>query len=335
MSPLKIGRASASWAGGITLAVAALVVGPLLHPISGAMVGARDFRPCRIEGAAFPKRIVDPSGRTRVLAAPPRRIVSSYLAADEILAALVEPDRVAAASLYADDPSSSNCVGAFPAPVARVRGEPEEVLALRPDLVFVTSFTDEGTVRLLDNAGVALVRFSDWDSFAGVLAHIRLIGAAVGAEARAETLVQSVEQRLASVEARVRGRPRPRVLYYEPPGYTRGAGALIDEMIDRAGGANVAREMGITGVAEIGFESVLALRPEVVVIPGFTASREVPAALAHAGGWSELPAVRAHRVYVVPASVVTAISHHAAHGVEVLARVLHPESGGAPGARRD
>ena len=58
------------------------------------------------------------------------------------------------------------------------------------------------------------------------------------------------------------------MLYYEPPGYTRGTGALIDEMIDRAGGSNVAREMGLKGVAEIGFENVLALRPEVIVIPG-------------------------------------------------------------------
>ena len=58
----------------------------------------------------------------------------------------------------------------FPPPVARVRGEPEEILALQPDLVFVTNFTDEGTVRLLDGAGIPLVRFAGWDSFAGVLA---------------------------------------------------------------------------------------------------------------------------------------------------------------------
>src|SRR4029077_7989937 len=89
------------------LAVGALVVGalgvsPLLHPISGAMVGARDFHPCRIEGASFPKRLVDPSGRARAIPEPPRRIVSGYLASDEILAALVEPSRLAAVSIYAD-----------------------------------------------------------------------------------------------------------------------------------------------------------------------------------------------------------------------------------------
>jgi cobalamin transport system substrate-binding protein len=308
------------------LVVAGLGVGPLLHPISGAMVGASDFHPCLIEGASFPKRLVDPSGRARAIPEPPRRIVSGYLASDEILAALVEPARLAAVSIYADDPSSSNCLHAFPPPVRRVRGEPEEILALRPDLVFVTNFTDEGTVRLLDGAGIPLIRFAGWDSFAGVVADIRLTGAAVGAEARGEELARDIERRLAAVEERVRGRARPRVLYYEPPGYTRGAGALIDEMIERAGGFNVAREMALQGVAEIGFESVLALRPEVIVIPGFGPAPVLPAALAGSPGWSQLPAVRAGRVRVLPASSITAISQHAAAGLEELAHVVHPEA---------
>jgi iron complex transport system substrate-binding protein len=323
-------------AGARSVAVGALgagVVGLLyatLSPISGAMVGARDFHACRIDGAGagagFPKRLVDPAGRTRTIAAPPRRIVSGYLASDEILAALVDPSRIAAVSIYADDASSSNCLGAFPPPIRRVRGEPEEILALRPDMVFVSNFTDEGTVRLLDGAGLPLVRFAGWDSFAGVLADIRLTGAAVGAEAGAEALAQSVERRLAAVERRIRGRPRPRVLYYELPGYTRGPGSLIDEMIERAGGSNVARELGIRDVAELGLESLLALRPEVLVIPGFGPALVVPDALSRSAGWADLPAVRAGRVHVLAASAITSISHHAARGLEQLARLIHPEA---------
>ena len=312
--------------GGLAL----LLVGAATRPISGAMVGARGFHPARVEGERFPKRLLDPAGRVRVLAAPPRRIVSSYLGSDEILSALIDKSRLAAVSIYADDPSSSNCLGAFPPPIARVRGEPEEILALQPDLVLVTNFTQDGTVRLLDGAGVPLLRSDSWESFAGVLAHIRLLGAAVGAEAGAEQLVSSLQRRLAAVAARVDGRPRPRVLYYELPGYTRGEGALIDEMIERAGGNNVAREMAIRGVAELSLESVLALRPEVLILPGFGAGQaatEIPPTLTRAAGWSEIPAVKTGRVHVVPASAVTSLSQHAARGLEELARIIHPEAG--------
>jgi iron complex transport system substrate-binding protein len=316
---------------GTLLGAALLLAGAGRHPISGAMVGAADFHASQVRGADFPKQLIGPAGRARILPAPPHRIVSSYLGSDEILAVLVDRARIAAVSIYADDASSSNCLGAFPAPVARVRGEPEEIVALRPDLVLVTNFTRDGTVRLLDGAGLPILRTDTWawQSFAGVLAHLRLIGAAVGAEAGAEALAASVERRLAAVDARVRGRPRPRVLYYEVPGYTRGAGALIDEMIERAGGINVARELGIKGVAEIGFESVLALRPEVLVIPGFgtgPAATSVPEALTRGAGWSAIPAVRSGRVQVVPASAITSLSHHAARGLEALARIIHPEA---------
>jgi iron complex transport system substrate-binding protein len=314
--------------GGVAVGVVALLVGVGLQPISSAMVGAGDFHPARIEGDRFPKRMIDPAGRVRILPAPPRRIVSSYLGSDEILSVLVDRSRLVAVSIYADDTSSSNCLGSFPPPIARVRGEPEEILALRPDLVLVTNFTLDGTVRLLDGAGVPLLRCDSWESFAGVLDHIRLIGAAVGAEADAEDLARAVERRLAAVAARVAGRPRPRVLYYEVPGYTRGAGALIDEMIERAGGSNVAREMGIRGVAELGFESVLFLRPEVLVLPGFGAGQaatEIPRVLTRAAGWSEIPAVKSGRVHVIPASAITSLSQHAARGLEELARIIHPD----------
>jgi iron complex transport system substrate-binding protein len=210
-----------------------------------------------------------------------------------------------------------------------VRGEPEEIIALRPDLVLVTNFTQDGTVRLLDGAGVPILRSDSWESFDGVLTHIRLLGAAVGAEAGAEDLARDVERRLAAVAARVRRRARPRVLYYEVPGYTRGAGSLIDEMIERAGGANVARELGIRGVAELGFESVLALRPEILVLPGFgigQAAAEIPPTLTHAAGWAEIPAVKTGRVHVVPASSITSLSQHAARGLEELAKIIHPET---------
>jgi iron complex transport system substrate-binding protein len=317
--------------GAAAVLATVLLVAGRAHPIRGALVGARGFGDGRIEGDAFPKRLTTPAGDVRLIPAPPDRIVSVYLASDEILAALVAPARLAAVSIFADDPGSSNCLGVYPPPraapwIARVRGEAEEILALRPDLVFVTNFTDDGTVRLLDGAGVPVVRFTDWASFDGVLADIRLTGAAVGAEAQAEALARAVEARLRAVDARVRGLPRVRALYYEIPGYTRGAGSLNDEMIQRAGGANVAREIGLQGIAPIGIESVLALAPEVIVIPGFDADGRVPEGLLSTPGWGQIPAVRAGRVHVVPAAWLTSVSQHAARGVEELARLFHPEA---------
>ena len=40
--------------------------------------------------------------------------------------------------------------------------------------------------------------------------------------------------------------------------------------------------------------------------------------------WGQVPAVRAGRVYEIPGAWIATISHHAAQGLERVARVLHP-----------
>ena len=91
-------------------------------------------------------------------------------------------------SAYVDDPATSNCHDAYPARIARLRSDPETIIALAPDLVCVAGFTAADPLRLLVGAGLPVVRWSRFDSFADVMDEIRMLGAAVGEEARADAL---------------------------------------------------------------------------------------------------------------------------------------------------
>jgi iron complex transport system substrate-binding protein len=292
-----------------------VAAGALARRSRGAVVGARPFADSRVEGTAFPRRLVDAAGETRLLPRPPARIVSTYLACDEVLAELVPPDRMAGVSIFADDPGTSRVVGAFPPRVARLRAEPESVLALEPDLVCVSAFTEIEALRLLAGTGLPILRWSRLDSFADVLGGVRLLGAAVGEEARADAVVQAAEARLDAVERRVHGAARPRALFFGLPGFTLGKGTLVDEIITRAGGRNAAAELGIQGPSPLGLEMVLALEPDVILMPRYGRDES---------GRAQLGAAAA-RVQELPASLLTSVSHHAAEGVVAVARVLHPE----------
>jgi iron complex transport system substrate-binding protein len=294
--------------------------------IRGAIIGARALADSRLEGPGFPKRIVDPAGDVHLLAAPPVRIVSTFLAADEIVAALVDPGRVAGVSYFVDAPATSNAVGVFPPSVARVRGEAERIIELRPDLVFVTSYTDANAVKLLQGAGASLVRFSRFNALGDVLANVRLVGAAIGAEPEAASLIAAARRRIEAVRARVAGRPLVRVLLYDVPAYSVGAGTLIDDMIQTAGGVNVVSELGLRGPLKLGLETVLELEPAVIIIPRYAENVDSMAMLAGNTAWTALTAVRTRRVYHIPASALSAVSHHAIAGLEQLATVLHPET---------
>jgi len=294
----------------------------------GAVVGARPFADSRVEGTGFPRRLVDAAGELRLLPRPPVRIVSTYLACEEMLAALVPVARVVGVSVFADDASTSNCAGFYPPRVARLHAEPERVLALEPDLVCVAGYTDIEALRLLAGAHLPLLRWARLDSFADVLAGLRLLGAAVGEDARAEELAAAVEAELADVERRVRGVRAPRVLYYDTPGYTMGAATLVDEIITRAGGRNAAAELGMRGPGQLGVEMVLALDPDVIVMPRY-GTGETAAAIAReqatSSSFRRVVGGASARIREVPASTITSVSQHAARGLALVARLLHPE----------
>jgi iron complex transport system substrate-binding protein len=309
------------------LAAAPLVgAGLLASRVRGALVGARGFADSRVEGAAFPRRLVDPAGVVHALPRPPARVVSTYLACEENLAALVPVDRVVGVSVYADDRSVSNCLDVYPPRVVRLRSDPEQVLAVEPDLVCISGYNDLESVRLLAAAGVPLLRQSRIETFGDMTARIRLLGAALGADARADALAREVEAAVADADRRLRGARRVRVLYYDPLGYTMGAGTIVDEILTHAGGHNVALELGVRGSGQVGLEAVFAHEPEANILPRYADVLPAFTALTESPIWRRVPAVAAGRLHEVPAAWVNTESFHAARGLARVARLLHPEA---------
>ena len=81
--------------------------------------------------------------------APPRRVASINLSADEILSAILPPGRLVGVTRFADEPGTSNIVGRIPASVSRFqKADMERLVALAPDLVIVSEYTDADFLRL-------------------------------------------------------------------------------------------------------------------------------------------------------------------------------------------
>lgn len=313
------------------LALLAVALWAYLPP-NAVFVAGGGLGGTQVIGAGFPKRLIDPAGREHLLEAPPRRIVSAILAGDEMLAELVPVERVVGVSNLVDDASISNVAGHYPPGIARVRADAEVLLALQPDLVLVSTYSDAAAVRMLLAAGVAVVRVAAFDSFDEAAASLRLLGEILGVPMRANAAVDEMERRLAEVAAQVAGRTRPKTLYYSRGGSTGGPGTLTDEMIQRAGGYNLIRETGITGHRQITRELAIALQPEVIILSDWSGGggSAVADELRNSPAWQAAPAVRNGNVYALPGGWVTSGSQFRVAGVEALARRLHPEAFDAP-----
>ncbi|HXU28957.1 MAG TPA: cobalamin-binding protein [Thermoanaerobaculia bacterium] len=139
---------------------------------------------------------------------------------------------------------------------------------------------------------------------ADVFADIRSVGEKIGREQEAADLVDGLEARLAKLHAGA-GAQRPRVLaleWLEPPF---AGGHWVPEMIEAAGGIDVAAQPG-DGSRRMTWDEVAALDPDVLVVMpcGFdeAGARAQIERIAGTPEWSSLRAVREGKVYPVDAN---------------------------------
>lgn len=199
-------------------------------------------------------------------AARPQRIVSLNLCADQYLMALADPGQIAALTPYARDPQmSANARLAMRLPVAR--GHAEEVFALSPDLILASPFRQREALAVIDAGKVPVVEVPPAESYAEIVAQIRLVARAVGHIARGEALIRRMDADLAATP---RLASRRVAAYYQRRGYMTGTDTLVDELMGRVGLTNLAARLGTAALARVPIEQVVAARPDYLIVESST-----------------------------------------------------------------
>ena len=168
-------------------------------------------------------------------------------------------------------------------------------------------------------------------SIEGVFRDTIRVGDAVGRSDEARRKVAGLRDRLSRVEEAVAGLNCTRVgciEWLDPPF---SAGHWVPEMVRIAGGQELFAGPGESS-KRITWEDVFDVAPEALVLMpcGFDTERTLQEARhlseLELPGWSRLPAVRCGRVWAVDAnSYFSRPAPRLVEGVEILARILHPE----------
>jgi iron complex transport system substrate-binding protein len=165
-------------------------------------------------------------------------------------------------------------------------------------------------------------------TFGEVLAALRELGAATGADEAADRLLSDAAERVERVRRAVEGAPRPRALaleWLDPPWV---GGHWVPTMVELAGGEDPLGRPGEPS-RRAEWDELRAWAPDLVaVMPcgyGTAAARE------EASGSPELAALGARRVVAVDASsYFSRPGPRLVDGVELLGHLLHPERVPAP-----
>lgn len=309
-----------------------LLLTPLLALLLAAPACRRASAPAGAmeEGArsgGFPVVVEDAAGRRVVLPARPERIVPATAGAFDLLAALVEPGRLAAIPATSVAYGSLQARPEFAALPRFARFTGEELLPHRPDLVVVGSWQRADALRALRGAGAAVLRLGEVRRFEDVLADIERLGRATGEEGRAREVIEDLRRRREVLERRAQNAPRLRALRamtylnFGTGGWTAGARTTGDLLLRLAGARNAAEEAGISGNAQIDHERLLAIDPDVLVLRATVAGEEHSSTadyLLAEPALAGLSAVRAHRFVVLPAALFSTDSQHLLDAAERL-----------------
>ena len=253
------------------------------------------------------------------------RVVSVNITSDEILLALA-PTKLLAVSSLAVDPGISNVVSTAVAVPVKMKADVEQLLLLNADLV-VLGAHHVRVVRQIEEVGLPVVLISGFESLEWVRTLIRTLGQAIGEAVKAEELIATMDARLRNVGHHVGSRLRPRVLYYSSGGFTGGSGTLFDEVVQAAGGENVAARVGVHGWKRLSLEQAVLADPDVIILSDSKwRTTEFEAEFLTHPAFRDTRAVRKGRVYMLPSRLMTTASHHVAETVEALAQHLHPEA---------
>jgi iron complex transport system substrate-binding protein len=207
----------------------------------------------------------------------------------------------------------------------------EELLTeLEPDLIVTQAVCEVCAVSYEDVVSVAArlpgqpqVLQQDPSRLGDVLEDMTRLGAAAGIEDHAAEVRAGLEARLQRVRAAVEGAEPPRVLaleWLDPPFL---GGHWVPEMIEIAGGVDVAGKAGQKS-PQVEWGQLKGLEPDIVVaMPcGWYLDESVAQANAHR---KRFESIGAHKVFAVDAaSSFSRPGPRLVDGVELLAHIFHP-----------
>ncbi len=276
---------------------------------------------------AYPMTVEDALGRTVTLESRPQTIVSLTLGTDEILAGLLaaEPERIAGLTYLVDTQGISNLAGtdtlAGLTPV-RVEADPEQLIALDPDLVLAASFTDAAVVQQLEDAGITVITVGNFATVAAMLDNLNWLGNLLGVRVEAGAMVGQLTDRLEAVSSRNALIEQPRsAIYLSSDNWVAGCQTTLDDIIRLAGGLNAACEAGLQDWSQIDTETLLTLDPDTIVFSAWV----------DGDTWLADPAVQGLKAVQTGALVagndahLSAVSQYIIDGVEEMQAILYPD----------
>lgn len=215
--------------------------------------------------------VTDEHGTVTTFKQAPQKVLTLALSSDGIIMGLGMADKLVAVNYLADDSVSSNLVEQAKKIQHKIKNpSAEEVLALKPDVVFAYDWSDMNRVENLRNLGMNVIVLKGPATIEDIRRNVRTVAKAMHADSKGEELVKLMDSRLAQVKQQVAAlklqQPKKIVLVSLMSSYG-GKGCIFDDMCKEAGVINGVSAAGIKNGQQITKEMLVKIDPDLLIMP--------------------------------------------------------------------
>ena len=267
----------------------------------------------------------DGLGREVKLEGPAQRVVSLAPSNTEILFAIGAGAQVVGRDQLSDYPAEAADITDIGSAFEALNTE--LIVSLKPDLVLAAEINTPEQVKQLEDLGLTVYYLKNPLTLEEMYGNLGIVAQLTGHESETTTLIKSLKARVATVDEKIAPiSSRPSVFYEldatDPAKpYTAGKGTFITQLIDRAGGHNIASD--IDGYPQLSLEQVVAADPAFIIL-GDARYGITPESIAQRPGWENLSAVKNEKVVPFNDDLVSRPGPRLVDALEELAKLLRP-----------
>ncbi|MNI07624.1 Vitamin B12-binding protein precursor [compost metagenome] len=274
----------------------------------------------------YPLKVKDATGLEFTFDKAPERIVSVSPAETEALFAIGLGDKIIGVSDYDDYPEAAK---SKPKMGSITKPNQESLMAANADIVFTGISMKKDTVEKLRESKIKLFKVEP-KTVDDVIADILLFGQITDRQKEANEVVAKMKAERQKVTDAVKGvtAEKKKKVYLEfSPGWSVGNGEFLDELIQLAGGINVAAET--KGWHQISEEKIIQQNPAVIFYAsGFVddkSKKSLDELIRGRSGWDKIEAVANKQVIGVEQNLLTRPGPRMTEGLIIMAKAIYPE----------
>ena len=268
--------------------------------------------------------LTDGLGRSVVLQEAARRVVSLSPSNTEILFAVGAGSQVVGRDEFSDYPEQAKAVKS----VGGSMGEysVEDIVALKPDLVFAAEINSPELVKQLEGLGLTVYYLKNPKTFEDLYANLEIAAQLTGNDPA--KLIEALKTRVAAVDEKIMPLSYAPSVFYEIDAtdpakpYTYGPGTFGDMLISRAGGFNIGSDLK-DAYPQISLEQIVVSNPNIILL-GDSMWGVTVESVTTRPGWAPIEAVKSKQIFPIDDNLISRPGPRLVDGLEQLARLLHP-----------